>query len=264
MTVMRAGSEISVVQSFQRGRWSRVAQAATAKLREDETVANNDLLYALLLGLPYRADQQPWTVPLETPEFLDQTVVECGIRSLGAGSLLADRPVLINQRLVNDAIKRCEQAGTSEAGAAVLGKTVRLPEPLPGTTTRLVTVLSTLIEDARHQGASLEFAFSPDALAEAMEIADLRAMGETVQTVYHSHGWSPECAGCQENGTCLLPGTTPSLRDYQVLESLVSSKATLMPIAGRQPGTQQQRPVLRIFAWRGGEMQPIHWQVYVD
>ena len=263
MTATRGAAQVKIVQSFASGRWTRTAQTAAAELRADGVVAHDDVLYLMLLALPV-SNSCPWPMQLQSPLIVEQSLGECGVRGLAAGSLVPDRPVLINHRMAKDAVLRCKHAGSQEAGAAVLGKIVRLPEPLAGTTTRLVTVLSALIEDDRHKGATLEFAFSPDALAAATEIATLREMQESVQTVYHSHGWSPECAGCQRNGTCPLAGATPSLQDYALLESLLSSKATLMPIAGRGAGPQKQEPVLRVFAWQGGELHPIRWQTYLD
>lgn len=262
--VENADGPVSVSESFRCGRWSRVAQQATAQLREENLIADNELVYALLLALPSDAGQQSWRVPLETPHYVDADLAACGVRRLLPGQVLKDRPVLVNKRLVDDALARCQESGTTEAGAAVLGKIVRLPEPLPSTTTRLVTILSALVEDPRHQGSSFEFAFSSAALAEAMEIADLRGFDETVQTVYHSHGWAKECSLCQENGRCPLAKAQPSLRDYTMVESLVSSKATLVPIAGRRLGNQQDRPALEIYAWRGGELRAIEWSTYEE
>ena len=46
--------------------------------------------------------------------------------------------------------------------------------------------------------------------------------------------------------------------------SLFPSKATLMPIAGRQPGPQTEHPVLQIHAWRGGQLEAIGWLEYGD
>jgi hypothetical protein len=101
-------------------------------------------------------------------------------------------------------------------------------------------------------------------LAEAAQIADLRGFGETVQTVYHTHGWKNSCGRCNESPDCPLAECNPSLQDYQLLETLFPSKTTLMPIAGRKLGTPGRRPVLQIHAWRGGHMQPIPWTQYVD
>jgi hypothetical protein len=174
-----------------------------------------------------------------------------------------DRPVLVSARLAADAVRRCEEAGNDEAGGAVLGKLIRLPQPLPGTKTRIVTVLTSLVEDSRHQGKASEFRFSPAGLAEAARIGDLRGLGESVLTVFHSHGWSPDCRNCDPKARCALAEASPSLQDYEML-SLFPSKGTLMPIAGRYPGVQGERPVLRIHAWRGGQLQAIGWQQYAD
>lgn len=38
---------------------------------------------------------------------------------------MPDRPVLVNARLVDEAIKQCEAAGPNETGGAILGKIVR-------------------------------------------------------------------------------------------------------------------------------------------
>jgi len=58
--------------------------------------------------------------------------------------------------------------------------------------------------------------------------------------------------------------TEVSLDDYQVLESMLPGKATLMPIAGRKLGAPGRRPVLEIHAWNGGKMLPIAWQRYAE
>lgn len=174
-----------------------------------------------------------------------------------------DRPVLVNARLAADAVRRCEEAGGKETGGAVLGKLIRLPQPLPGTETRIVTLLSGLVEDHRHVGMAAAFSFSPEGLAEAARIADVRGLGESVLTVFHSHGWSSHCRNCRPSAGCSLAQCSPSLQDYEML-SLFPSKGTLMPIVGRKPGVQGERPVLRIHAWRGGQLQAIHWQPYED
>jgi hypothetical protein len=163
--------------------------------------------------------------------------------------------------LFADAVRRCEEAGSEETGGAVLGKLVRLPQPLPGTDTRIVTILASLVEDPRHVGTATGFHFSPEALAEAARIGDIRGLGESVLTVFHSHGWTPDCRNCDPSAGCSLPECSPSLRDYEML-SLFPSKGTLMPIAGRKPGVQGERPVLCIHAWRGGQLQAIPWQQY--
>ena len=129
----------------------------------------------------------------------------------------------------------------------------------------MVTVLSAAVVDRRHVGAPTLLTFSPEALAEGEQIAEMRGFGESVLTVYHSHMWGAGCDRCNQNEKCVLPEcTTVSIQDYQVLESLFPSKATLMPIAGRKLGAQGQRPVLEIHAWRGGEMRTIRWQRYHD
>jgi hypothetical protein len=202
--------------------------------------------------------------PLASPPVVDESLESLGVRKLGAGSLVADRPVLVNRRVVEDGIRRCIEAGVNEIGGAVLGSLVRLAEPLPGTTTRIVTVLSTIVEDPRHVGQPLRFNFSPEGLAEAARIGDLRGMGETVQTVFHTHGWGSNCNNCNQSATCALAECNPSLQDYQLLETLLPSKTTLMPIAGRKLGEAERRPVLQLFAWRGGELKAIRFQEYED
>jgi hypothetical protein len=165
---------------------------------------------------------------------------------------------------VQDAVRRCEQFGTQETGAAVLGKIVRLPAPLPDTETRIVTVLSCAVDDNRHEGDAISFKLSVDALAQAAQMAELRGFGESVQCIYHTHGWKPECANCNEDAHCPLAEANPSLQDYQLMESLFPGKATLMPIVGRKLGEPSRHPVMQIHAWRGGQLRPIRWQAYSD
>jgi hypothetical protein len=61
-----------------------------------------------------------------------------------------------------------------------------------------------------------------------------------------------------------LAEAVPSLQDYRLLATLFPSKSTLMPIAGRKLGAEERRPVLQVYAWRGGEMRPIRWRMYHD
>lgn len=258
------GSTKRYAQTLRTGRWERTAQAAVATLIDDEIVGKDDVVYVMLLALQRDGQIQLPVPTLQPPTIVDRRLEELGVRSLAEGRFVADRPVLLSERLVADSVDRCEAAGTSETGGAVLGSIVRLPERLPGTQTRIVTVLSTLVEDPRHAGAPLSFFFSPEALADAAQMAELRGLGETVQTVYHTHGWAPTCAGCEKNGTCPLASATPSLQDYQVVESLLSSKATLLPIGGRNSGVQTQRPSLLLWAWRGGKMRPLRWRTYEE
>jgi hypothetical protein len=142
---------------------------------------------------------------------------------------------------------------------------IRLPEPLPGTQTRTVTILSATVVDNRHVGEVSKFTFSPEALAEADKISRIRDAGETVMTAFHTHGWGSSCGNCNQNEGCPLTQCTQlSVQDYEVLESLFPGKATLMPIAGRKLGAEGRRPVLEIHAWRGGQMRPLRWQQYRD
>ena len=83
-------------------------------------------------------------------------------------------------------------------------------------------------------------------------------------TVFHTHGWSPKCRNCRPEKPCPLTDCTPSLQDYQLLETLLPSKATLLPIAGRAAGGQGEHPVLGLYAWQGGEMRAIPWRTYTD
>ncbi|MBC8875237.1 MAG: hypothetical protein H8E44_37925 [Planctomycetes bacterium] len=258
------GNRVTYTKKFAAGRWVRSGQAAALGLREEGTLADDEAAYRLLMAVPQKEAAPLEVPPLQPPPICEQTLEDFGVRSLGAGSLVPDRPLLVNQRLAADAVARCEEAGTTETGGAVLGKIVRLPEPLPGTQTRIITILSATVQDPRHEGAPLSFYFSPEALDEAARIGDLRGMGETVQTVFHTHGWSKTCADCNKNSKCPLAECNPSLQDYQLLESLFSSKATLMPIAGRKMGEHSKHPILQVHAWRGGEMLPIRWQEYCD
>lgn len=264
LAATQRGSTAVYTRQFATGRWSRSAQRSVVRLLEEGTLEGDQVAYQLLMGLKRNRPPTLHVGPLEPPVFVEQSLEECGVRQLGVGSLVPDRPVLVNQRLAADAVRRCVEAGTTETGGAVLGKIVRLTEPLPETATRFVTLLTMAVEDPRHVGAPLSFTFSPAGLAEASQIGDLRGLGETVQTVFHTHGWANECGNCNENAKCPLAECNPSLQDYQLLESLFSSKATLLPIAGRKLGEAGRSPVLQVHAWRGGEMKPIRWQQYLD
>ncbi len=251
-------------QRFVTGRWYREAQMRMLAYRNDGGLDEQQTAYCMLLALRAERPAPLKLPPLNAPPIMDQELADCGVRELVAGPLLPERPVLVNQQLVDDAIRRCMEADTNETGGALLGKLIRLNAPLPGTRTRIVNVLSASVDDSRHIGQTLSLAFSPQALAEAAQIADLRGLGETVQTVYHTHGWKNACGNCNQSPDCPLAESVPSLQDYQLLETLFPSKSTLMPIAGRKLGEPGRRPVLQIHAWRGGQMHPIPWAAYID
>lgn len=250
-----------VSRSFDRGPWIRRAQHSVDRLRADGTLGENEQAYRLLIALKTSGAASRLKLPaLQPPPIFDQPLQELGVMQLGEGSLEPDRPVLVNARLFDEAIQLCESAGPVETGGAVLGKTIRQPEPLQGTNTRNVTVLSALVTDSRHIGDATRFHISPEALVEADGIAAIRARGEAPITIMHSHGWG--CGDCNQKA-CLLAECYPSLKDYE-LESLFPTKALLLPIAGRKLGAPGRRPILQIHAWDGGEMKPIRWQTYYD
>jgi hypothetical protein len=251
-------------QMFRTGRWYREAQQRMLAYRGDDTLGEKETAYSMLLAFSASHPEPLKLPPLQAPPITDQELSDCGVQTLVAGTLLPDRPVLVSQQFGADAIRRCKEADTNETGGALLGKLIRLKKPLPSTTTRIVTVLSASVDDHRHVGQELSLAFSPEALAEAAQIADLRGLGETVQTVYHTHGWKNSCGRCNESPDCPLAECNPSLQDYKLLETLFPSKTTLMPIAGRKLGEPVHGPVLQIHAWRGGQMRPIPWAQYTD
>lgn len=250
---------------FSGGRWNRNRHKRLQQLRDEGTLAKDESAYHALVALPTQNPAPMESPLLQTPLIVDAPLERFGVRSLGEGELTPDRPVLINSRLEADSIAACLSAGARETGAAVLGAFVRLPEPLPHTSTRIVTLLTTCIEDPRHAGQINEWSISPEALAASAQVADLRGLGETVITVIHSHGWSTECGKCNENANCpLAECTLVSLSDYQVLETLFPGKGTVMPIVGRKLGAPGKQPVLALHAWRGGEMRPLRFQRYAD
>lgn len=256
------GQQQIVSHAFDRGPWIRRAQHTVERLRADGTLGENEQAYRLLLALKSGAGigNRLKLPPLQPPPIVDQPLEELGVRRFGEGSLAPDRPVLVNARMVDEAIQQCESAGVMETGGAVLGKIIRLPEPLPRTNTRIVTVLSAILTDPRHTGNTIRFYISPEALVEAAEIAAIRARQESPLSIFHTHGWG--CGDCNHKA-CLLAECYPSLQDYE-LESLFPTKALLLPIAGRKLGAPGRRPVLQIHAWGGGEMKPIRWQSYFD
>lgn len=264
LTAGTNGSTAEFTQQFRAGPWNRSEQRRMLQLREEGTLAEGDTAYRMLLALP--SDAASIEAPsLQPPAIIDGTLEEFGFRELGAGELIPDRPLLANQRLVEDSIEACLARGSNETGGGAIGLNVRLKEPLPHTTTRIVQILTAYLEDRRHTGKLNEWKISNEALAEAAEVCALRGMGERVMTVVHTHGWSTECGNCNTNANCpLAECTLVSLLDYQVLETLFPSKSTVMPIAGRKLGAEGKRPVLEIHAWRGGEMRPIRWQRYRD
>ncbi|MEE8146568.1 MAG: hypothetical protein V3T24_03095 [Longimicrobiales bacterium] len=261
----RAGEGRSFTRRFESGRWMRRALETTRQFVEDGTLEEGALTYVHLLA-EGRDDPPKVSLPLlQAPTITEQSLDEFGVRDLGGGELCPDRPVLVNERMLEEILRHTEEAGTEETGGGTLGKMIRLDQPLPGTSTRIVTVLSASLVDTRHDGTVARITFDPAALQEAAQVAQLRAKGETVLTAFHTHGWGTACGKCNQNTTCTLPSATlVSLDDYQVLECLFPSKATLMPIAGRKLGAPGTRPILEIHAWRGGKMASIPWRTYRD
>ena len=261
----QGGEGHSFTRRFETGRWMRRAKEKACRLVEEGMLEEGARTYVHLLA-EGRDDSPGLSLPrLQTPTITEQSLDEFGVRELGGGELCPDRPVLVNERMLEEILSHTEEAGAEETGGGTLGKMIRLDQPLPGTSTRIVTVLSASLVDARHDGGVARITFDPAALQEAARVAQLRAMGETVLTAFHSHGWGTECGRCNQNTDCALPSATHvSLDDYQVLECLFPSKATLMPIAGRKLGARGTRPVLEIHAWRGGRMVAIPWRTYRD
>jgi len=178
------------------GRWSRWALRQLAQLREEGTVAATQPIYSMLLAVPDRHGA-PMPLPvMALPIIPDATLDECGVVSIGTEEWTPDRPLLVGRRFEQEAIERCMEAGTRETGAAVVGRVVRLTEPLAGSVSRIVTLFSDLAFDARHIGSADRFDFHPAALVEAQRICELRGMGESVLTVFHSHGWG--CGDCNQ------------------------------------------------------------------
>ncbi len=199
LSVRGNGAEITSSDDFARGRWVRTAKTVAVKLCAGGHLSRRAGRASPAAGA--EAAQSTGVADSTAPAPVVYRSVTRRLRraQLGAGGLVAERPVLVNQRLVADAIRCCEQAGTAETGGAVLGKIIRLSSPLPGTTTRLVTLLTSIVEDPRHLGAPLSFTFSLEGLAEAAIYGELRGFHETVETVFHTHGWQTSCGNCNQN-----------------------------------------------------------------
>lgn len=246
-------------QSFPVGRWTRRAAATAPPASGDRGP-----LRARLCALPASVADRP-APHLDSPVLTCTTLSALGVRALGDEPLEPDRPVLVCARAVEEIVAATEAAGTKEIGGCMLGVLLRLPEPLPGTTTRIVTVLTACIGDDRHAGSFARLQFDPAAMAAAAEVAELRGRGERVLTAFHSHGWNLDCRRCNESTECTLPSAEAvSLDDYQVLEAMFPSKTTLLPIAGRRLGARPGRPAFVVHAWRSGCVRPIAWRSYRD
>lgn len=260
-----SGGDADYSVEFVGGRWNRLRYRRVQQLREEGTLGREESACHALSAFPASDIPELADVELQAPPIVDGTLQQYGVRRVTDGELTHDRPILINTRLEADSIAACWNAGPRETGAAVLGVLLRLPEPLPNTTTRIVTLLTAMFEDSRHAGQVNEWSINAEALAECAQIADLRGLGESVLTVIHSHGFSSECGKCNENADCPLAECTHvSLSDYQVLDTLFPGKSTVMPIVGRKLGAPARQPVLAMHAWRGGEMRPMRFQRYVD
>ncbi|MGA2034643.1 MAG: hypothetical protein ABSG68_20540 [Thermoguttaceae bacterium] len=247
-------------RTFRNGRWVRRAEVRAEQLRTEGHLTQEEPIYQMLTAVPVNGRSGELQPPVfEVPPIDDQTWEELGLRGLGAGALRPARPIVVNSRMEADVAARTREAGILETGGACLGRYVRLPEPLPGATTRIVTVLAASVCDARHEGSPARWKISPDAMAEAAQLAEIS--GRRVMTVWHSHGFCDKtCA--KDAAQCPLVGPSVfSIHDYDVAERLLPSKATVMPICGRAPG--QPEPVLVVHGWEDG-MRPIPWMRYDD
>ncbi len=253
---------------FEAGRWVRRAQETALRLRAEGRLAAEQPAYVQVQvepGTPAPGPEAPFlqAPPIDEGDEGTLEELDCGV--LGAGELDPERPVLVSARMLEEILELTERAGPVETGGGTLGRILRLPEPLPGTRTRVVTVLTASFPDARHLGRENRFTFSPQALAEVAELAVLRGLGERVLTAFHSHGWGTACGRCNQEASCPLAACTEvSLDDYRVCESLFPGKATLLPIAGRAWRAPGQRPVLAVHAWQGGELVALPWRSCTD
>lgn len=253
---------------FRLGPWVRRAQELVPHLRKQGVLAENRHVY---LRLQARAEEHA-SLPrlfLQAPEVRAGSLADLGLGAFsegedargGGGELDPARPLLVSATMLEEIRVFAEHSGVVETGGATLGSYLRLAQPLPGTTTRIVTVLTASFLDVRHRGAEQRFTFSPEAMAEAAQLAELRRRGERVVTAFHSHGWGTGCNRCHSNERCVLPvASEVSLDDYDVAERLFPGKATVLPIVGRKLGARGERPVLEVHAWLGGALRPLPWR----
>lgn len=258
------GARHAYAEEFEHGRWMRRLPEMVLQLREEGTLAEDHSVHRALLAFPDDAARlEP--LPLRLPVVEEGSLEPFGIDRLREGSFTPHRPILVNGRMHDEMLERTEAIGTDrEHGAVVLGKHVRLPEPLPQTETRLVTILSTHVDHASIRGSATEVLFSPEALVSALPFAEARGLGESVVTVVHSHLWG--CGECNQktDGCPLAEATHVSPKDYELLESLFPSRITPFPITGRIVGAEGRRPHLAMNVWRGGRMRSIRYRSYED
>jgi hypothetical protein len=134
----RGGGRRSLKRRFESGRWMRTAQERTLQLASDGVLSEGATAYVHLLAEARSSEPLPLPL-LQTPVITTQSVEELGVCDLGSGKLCPDRPVLVNDRMVDEIVHQAELAGARETGGGALGKMIRIEEPLPGTTTRHVT-----------------------------------------------------------------------------------------------------------------------------
>lgn len=244
-------------RSFPASAFARRATDLVLDLKETGRIPRNETAYAhLVAAVPRRSLAFE---ALAAPPIRAGRLAELGLGRLGTGRLDPERPVLIRTRVERDILDATVRAGFTETGGAMLGTLLALDEPLPGTRTRIVTVLTEVFCDARHEGHFNSFTFDHAALLEASRRATLRGRGESVLTAFHSHGWG--CGACNRSADCSLAACTDvSLDDYRVFETLFPGKAAVMPIAGRLPADDDDRPHLRLHAWNGGRLLPLPWR----
>jgi len=261
LAVAAAGAQYTHTYRCTTERWGRTAQYWQLALAQQGQLAD-DAATVWSLVLQRRRAAAGWPLPpLCTPRVISSSLEAQGIRLLSTCTPDPDRPVLFERRIVLEILQQTIDAGCNEAGGALLGQLLRLPAPLPGTNTPLVTVFTAAVADQRHKGTPGALRFDPQALVDSSLECQRRGKGEAVLTAWHSHGWSSDCRHCTKPD-CPLPHVGQvSLDDYRVLESLFPSKATLMPIAGRLPGAESSLPALLVYRWQGGVMRPLVWDL---
>ena len=100
------GDRHIVSHRFDRGPWVRSAESTAQRLRTEGSLTENEQVYRLLVALKTR-DGAPreWVLPpLAPPPMIEQSAEELGACQFGDGSLEPDRPVLVSERLVQEAI----------------------------------------------------------------------------------------------------------------------------------------------------------------
>jgi proteasome lid subunit RPN8/RPN11 len=173
-----------------------------------------------------------------------------------------DLPVLLNRRLIDDAVLEARAHPDQEVGGILLGRLNRDPED-----GSVYLHITGLVPAESTEATVTSVTFTPETFAQAREVIDLRGEGEIVVGWMHSH---PFCF-CAE---CPVPAPQECIRkilfysrDDEFLMELAFSRPFMVGLlAAIEPRLEPAlgHPGVRLYGWNHGEIQARGFPVLID